>query len=367
MNLYLTDKPTLSRRVFLRTGLASVAGYYLLPMTKPLNVRAETSTQLRGEADYCIFLFLTGGASQLDTFDLKEGRWTPPEYDIRTIKPGIVMPYGLFPRLSDQVEHFAMARCVEAWESSHVRGVYYMQAGHPFSPARQREVPAVGAVVAYEFLNRRKSSDFLPPFVAMNLGAGSLIKEGCLPSEASPLALDMRQESPFVVSQKEKSIFDRRWKLLQQLRGGIGAGTSPESKPYQEWANYYGGAYNLMSSPRVSQILTVEEEDHKRYGNSALGDGCVVARNLLKANAGTRYIVISHNGWDLHANMFDRNAKVNHYTLCKELDSALSSLVADLISHKLADGNSLLDKTFLICTGEFGRTGGELTVNKGRD
>ncbi len=367
MNLYLTDKPTLSRRVFLRTGLATVAGYYLLPMTRPLNVRAETKMQLRGEAEYAIFLFLSGGASQLDTFDLKEGRWTPPEYDIRTIKPGVVLPYGLFPRLSDQIEHFAIARCVEAWESSHPRGVYYMQAGHPFSPARQKEVPSVGAVAAYEFLNRRKSSDFLPPFVAMNFGAGALVKEGCLPGEASPLALDMRQESPFVVSQKEKSAFERRWQLLQKLGGGLGIGSSTESRLYHEWANYYSGAYNLMSSPRVSQILTLEEEEHKRYGSSPLGDACIVARNLLQTGAGTRYIVISHNGWDLHANMFDRSAKVNHYTLCKELDNAISSLVVDLTRHKLSDGRSLLERTFIVCTGEFGRTGGELTVNKGRD
>jgi uncharacterized protein (DUF1501 family) len=87
----------------------------------------------------------------------------------------------------------------------------------------------------------------------------------------------------------------------------------------------------------------------------------------LKANAGTRYIAISHNSWDLHNNMFDRNAKINHYTNCKELDSALSALVTDLSNSKTAEGKSLLDRTFIVSTGEFGRTGGDLTVNKGRD
>jgi hypothetical protein len=363
MSTYLTEKPTLSRRLFLRSGLASISGFYLLPMIRPFNVKAETKVKLRGEAEYCIFVFLSGGASQLDTFDLKEGHWTPSDYDIRTIKPGIVLPYGLFPKLSDQIEHFAIVRSVEAWESSHPRGVYYMQVGHPFSPARQKEVPSIGAVVAYEFLHRKRAGDFLPPFVAMNFGAGSLMKEGCLPNEASPLALDLRQESPFVISQKEKSIFERRWQLLQHLGGGV----SGSSKLYEDWTTYYNGAFNLMSSPLISKILTLEEEEHKRYGGSALGDACLVARNLLQTNAGTRYIAISHNGWDLHANMFDRNAKVNHYSLCKELDSALSSLVTDLAKIKSADGKSLLQKTFIVSTGEFGRTGGELTVNKGRD
>jgi hypothetical protein len=369
MTADLANRPTLTRRLFLRAGLASISGYYLLPMIRPLNVQAETKLKLRGEADYCIFVFLQGGASQLDTFDLKEGRWTPPDYDIRTIKPGIVLPYGLFPRLSEQIDHFAIARCVEAWESSHPRGVYYMQAGHPFSPARKQEIPSIGAVVAYEFLARRQSSDFLPPVGAMNVPTDALVKEGCLPNEASPLALDMRQESSFLVSQKEKSVFDRRWQLLQRLGGGA-ENTPGDSgfKLHGQWANYYNGAFNLMSSPRISQILTtVEEEEHKRYGSSALGDACLVARNLLKANAGTRYIAISHNSWDLHNNMFDRNAKVNHYTNCKELDSALSALVTDLSNNKTAEGKSLLDRTFIVSTGEFGRTGGDLTVNKGRD
>src|SRR5262245_39141112 len=123
MNASLTNKPTLTRRVFLRTGLASLSGYYLLPMARPFNVRAETKLKLRGEADHCIFLFLSGGASQLDTCDLKEGRWTPPDFDVRTIRPGIVLPFGQFPNLSQQVGQFAVVRSVEAWESSHPRGV----------------------------------------------------------------------------------------------------------------------------------------------------------------------------------------------------------------------------------------------------
>src|SRR2546426_9532358 len=104
MSLWLTSKPTLTRRFFLRTGLASLSGFYLLPMTRPLNVRAEAKVKLRGEADHCIFVFLNGGASQLDTFDLKEGRWTPPDYDIWTVKPGIILPYRQFPNLSEPVD-----------------------------------------------------------------------------------------------------------------------------------------------------------------------------------------------------------------------------------------------------------------------
>ena len=85
-----------------------------------------------------------------------------------------------------------------------------------------------------------------------------------------------------------------------------------------------------MASPQIARILAFSEDEHARYGSSSLGDACLAARNLLLTNAGTHYISISHNGWDLHANMFDRACKVNHYTLCKELDDALSSLLEDL-------------------------------------
>src|SRR5690349_3437217 len=145
-----TLRPALSRRLFLKRGLATVSGFYLLPMLEPKNVEAVEKVKLRGGAENCIFLSLTGGASRLDTFDIKEGRWAPPDFDIRTIKPGIVIPYGLFPRLSEQIDKLAIARSVAAWESSHPRAQYYLQAGHPPSPARQRDIPSIGAVVAYE-------------------------------------------------------------------------------------------------------------------------------------------------------------------------------------------------------------------------
>ncbi|HWB83110.1 MAG TPA: DUF1501 domain-containing protein [Bryobacteraceae bacterium] len=365
MSLF-TDKPTLSRRVFMRVGLTSFSGYCLTPMLMPVNAHAETPGKLRGEADACIFLFLRGGASQLDTFDLKEGHWTPPEFDARKIK-GINIPYGLFPKISDQLDDIVIARSVEAWESAHPRAVYYMQVGHAFSAAREKEMPSVGAVVSYEFLNKRKSSDYLPPYVALNFSNGSngyLVEGGCLPQQAHPLSLATGTDLPFVVDPKEKETFDRRWKMLRELSGQQGV---QASKTAEQWASYYDSAFKVMSSPEISKVLKIGPEDHQRYGASSLGDACVLARNLLDANAGTRYITICHNGWDFHSNIFDKSQKSNHFTLCKELDQAFPALIEDLKKLKTPSGKSLFERTFLVCTGEFGRTGGDLTVNKGRD
>src|SRR5216683_6533677 len=88
--------PKLRRREFFKIGATSFMGFHPLPMISPLKAFADTKVNRRGSAEFCIFLFLAGGPPQLDTFDLKEGKWTPPDFDVRTITPEIKMPYALF-------------------------------------------------------------------------------------------------------------------------------------------------------------------------------------------------------------------------------------------------------------------------------
>lgn len=359
----IPDVPTLTRRHLFRTGAATAAGYWLLPMLRPINVVAKENVTPRGGAEYCIFLFLNGGASQLDSFDVKEDKWTPPDFDVRTVKPGIRLPYGLIPNLSGALDRLVIARSVEAWESAHSRAQYYMQVGHPFSPARRNEMPALGAVIASELAARRKESDFLPPFVAMNFAgtAAGLVRQGCLPYASGPLPIEMKQGTEFVVDANEREVFDRRWRLRHALEGATAA------EPSREFDAFYDSAVSMMTAPGLAEVFKIPEADRARYGGSTLGDSCILARNLVRSGAGTRFISISHNGWDLHANMYDPKNKRNHYGLCRELDSAFAALLADLAESRAKDGQTLLEKTFVVCMGEFGRTGGELTVNKGRD
>lgn len=159
--------PKLTRREFFRVGATTFVGYSLLPMVKPLQIQASEKIQPRGSAEFCIFLFLMGGPPQLDTFDVKEGKWTPSDFDIRTITPEIKIPVAIFPRLSEKerLNHLLLARSVEAWESAHERGQYYIQAGRAFSGARAKEIPSVGSVVAYEFDSRRSLTTSCRPLL----------------------------------------------------------------------------------------------------------------------------------------------------------------------------------------------------------
>ena len=60
------------------------------------------------------------------------------------------------------------------------------------------------------------------------------------------------------------------------------------------------------------------------------GLGCLLARNLVKADAGTRYIHIRHSGWDHHKKIFDHKAGTNHYKHCNEMDRGVANLLRDL-------------------------------------
>jgi hypothetical protein len=326
----------------------------------------------RGSAQCCIFLFLSGGPSQIDTFDFKEGHWTPPDFDVRTVNKGGLMklPYGLFPHLAEKLDNLAIVRSVEAWEAGHARAQFYLQVAHPISPARRNEMPSVGAVIAYETMARRKSADYLPPFVSMNFGSGGgagIIGAGCLNPAANPLTLDTRQDPNFVLSESERPRFDRRWSLLRKLEDASEPVHFPNVREVDEFQAHYAGAHTMMHANGIGKVLRLEDGDRKAYGNSSLGDACALARNLVAAQAGTRYVLISHEGWDLHANIYDKSKVLNQYTLCRELDGALSQLLTDLSRINAADGSPLLDKTLIVCMGEFGRTVGDLTVNKGRD
>lgn len=362
-----TPVPKLGRREFFQLGSIGITGYHMMPMLKPLNVEASSKAEPRGSAEVVVLLFLQGGPSQLDTFDVKEGAWTPKDFDIQTVKPGLRMPMGLLPNLAKCTDKYTIIRSMEAWESEHARGTYYLQAGRIFSPARVSEIPSVGALIAYESAKKRKESDYLPPFVSMNFSPTALVGSGVLPANFGPMAMFTTNAPPFVVPEAERTLFDRRLGLLKNLDHSWRGEDPGRGRVFADANQYYEAAYPLLKQPNVSKLFTVTPEEHKRYGNSNLGDACAMARNLIEANSGTRFIFIAHDGWDLHAKAYDKTSKTNQYTLCRDLDGALPAFLRELEERKDAKGRRLIDKTFVACMGEFGRTPGGLTLNKGRD
>jgi len=374
--------PRLRRREFCRLGALSVVGGSLLPMAGSLNAASDSKVEPRGGADCVIVLNLVGGPSQMDTFDVKDLKSTPEDLDIRTTKLGYRWPYGLLPNLGEVLDDVLVVRSMAAWETLHNLAQYYLQVGHPFNPARVREMPSMGSVIAYELLSKAKESDFLPPFVSMNYPAGpvngTLIRQGYLDSSTAPLTLDVREggNMPFLLKEDYKSRFSRRLDFLRSFdtsRQMSGSGVAPELR---EWESFSRGAEKMIKSPKIADVFNLGEEDRKRYGGSPLGDACLVARNMAAAEAGARYILVSQSGWDHHGDIYgkdtdglmeDRRARGGLYKNCGDLDPAMAALLTDLKKTKSKSGSPLLDRTFVVAAGEFGRTPGELTDIKGRD
>jgi hypothetical protein len=263
-----------------------------------------------------------------------------------------------------------------AWDTLHNFGQYYQQVGHAYSAARASEMPSMGSIIAREFLPRTKPTDFLPPFVAMNFPTGSvngpLIKEGSLDSGTSPLTVDMKPGTslPFLLGQGMENRFDRRMEALESFDSMRKLDASSVPKRFLEWEAFTKSAQRMMKSPDIGKIFTLDEAGRERYGKTAMGDACLIARNIIAAKAGTRYILINQGGWDHHAAIYgkediargeDVRMRGGLYSLCNELDCAFAALVTDL---KAA---GLLERTFIVCTGEFGRTPGPLNDAKGRD
>lgn len=367
--------PSLTRREFVRIGGLSLVGGYLNAFC-PLNVRAGQNVQPMATARQVLFVNIDGGMSQIDTLDAKEGAWTPKYFDIRSFSVGpndLKLPAGVMPNLPGVLDKITVVRSMAAWDVVHGRAQYYIQTGHPLNLALAKEVPSIGAVVCHELAKQRKASDSLPPFIVMNMAGNQagLINQGFMSAEFGPMSLSVGDAPPNLSPQKGmEATMQRRWERLQQLDGAFRTdtgrnGNGSVDRSFGDYHEYYRGAWAIMNDPRVPQIFTLTDEDKKRYGSSSIGNSLALARNLFKADAGTRFIMASHGGWDHHGNIYKENSR-NHPVLMRELDAAFSTLIKDLDStpSKFTQGKTLLDETLVIAMSEFGRTTGAISETR---
>lgn len=367
MNHHHKHLPRLTRRELLRVAGISLMGGYLNGF-RPFDVRAQEKVQPLGTARQVLFINIDGGMSQVDTLDAKEGAWTPPYFDIRKFPNDLKLPVGLMKNLPGVLDKITVVRSMAAWDVVHGRAQYYIQTGHPLNLALAKEVPAIGAVVCHELAEGRKPTDSLPAYIAMNSAGNQagLINQGFLSAEFGPMSLAVGDAPPSLAPQKGmEETMQRRWARLQQLDGSLRGGSASLDRSYADYHEYYRGAWAIMNDPRVPEVMTISDEDKKRYGNSAIGNSLILARNLFRADAGTRFIMASHGGWDHHGNIYKEGTR-NHPVLIRELDVAFANLIKDLdgIPSKHSAGKTLLDETLVVAMSEFGRTPGNLSETR---
>ena len=362
-----------TRREVLQWGGVALASTWVDGLVWPLHIRASgASVTPRGTARNVIFIELGGAISPMDCWDFKETRWTPKDLDVTEVKKDLYLSRVLFPQLVGQMDQVALVRSMQAPELIHFNGQYHTQAGRALNPAIAREIPAWGSVAAFELASQRRERDTFPTYISTNLTkarAGS-IGAGFLPTWTTGLDLD--PGTVFAAFGGDmtgaNAVLSERWELLTALTKINEGQRKAMGQRAADYQTFYDDAHKLLTDQRWPTVFQASADDKQRYGNDEFGLGCILARNLLKQNAGTRVVyVYDGDRWDHHSGIFDRGAEWNHYRTCTRLDKGLVSLMHDLAAAPgSAPGKTLLDDTLIVCQSEFGRTPGMNPV-AGRD
>jgi Protein of unknown function (DUF1501) len=346
--------PHVGRRTFFRHLATALSGYYLLP-TRPMENIAKAAVTPMGTAKNCIFVLLTGAPSHIDTFDLKEGSWTPSYFNPTTYGD-LRFPQGLMPNLANQLDSIALVRSSRAWATAHGLAQTWVQIGRNPASGLSKIAPHIGSVVAME-LGAKPENRTLPPFISLNAADGP--GAGYFPADDAPFYVSPNGAGITNATNPSGSdVLDRRYGMKLDIDAELEA--DPQLGPGTiDVYNMNLSARRMMYNNAVTQVFNFDQNTRNAYGNSSFGNACITARNLLRSNLGTRFIQISFGSWDHHVNIYAPNS--NLQSMAKQFDSGLGSLIADL----KADGT--LDQTLIVAMGEFGRTVGPLNLNAGRD
>lgn len=345
------------RRDMLRFGATGALGMGVnLPQILASQDAQTTPGQTPHDMSF-IVVFLQGGLSTIDTWDMKPD--APAEFrgefdPISTNIPGIQLSEHL-PRLAQQMDKFSVVRSFGHRNSNHGAADHYLlTAYHPeagfnggLKPNNQK--PSHGSVMA-KMLGPRGS---VPPYVCLpkmhNSASSSYLGSTVAPFvvEADPNVPDFSVPdlAPPIGLQAER-LANRRELIAQVDRFQKSAETQANRKA-KTLSTYQQKAFDLMTSKETKSAFNIHLEStslREEYGRNTLGQSCLMARRLVEA--GVRCVLIDHTDWDTHYNNFH----VLKNQLLPKLDGAMSGLLRDL------DDRGILEKTLVLVTGEFGRT-----------
>lgn len=360
-----------ARRDLLKLGGYGLLGSFAEQALVPVTARAAGRTNPRGTARYCVVIELAGALSHIDSFDFKENAGTQKDFDVRQVRPGLYLSHRLFPELSKEMDKLTIIRSMKSHEVVHFRGQYYNQAGRPLNPAQAQEIPSVGSVVAMELEGQRRESDTFPTYIGCNLdtsGCGAL-STGFLHPKHSVLDVNLKSGGGAAPASADAlAVLEERYKLLSQLDAVMAPGRGGRDRAFGSFRDFQTAAYRILGDPRWPKAFDMPKAEIERYGANEVGLGCLLARNLIQADAGTRYIHVTHPDWDHHRDIFNHAKKSNHYIRCNEFDRACANLLRDLSAQPSPrqPGKTLLDETMVAVVTEFGRVPGALNGIAGR-
>ena len=344
------------RRSFIKLG--SIAAFRWITLGGALEMAAQAAAK-KGDDISVIHLFLTGGMSQMDTFDPKpkaRPEWRSKFQPIPTSVPGLQFTEHL-PRCAKLANKFTVIRSMTHKTPVHVPACGLILSGH--LPLSSITHPCLGSVASKELGARNE----LPAFVSVPGSTGYWEGAGYLEPRFNPFDAGNPNTEKYQVRDLDLPLgvdwarMDHRRSLLKVADDQFRRYDSQNL--IENMNSYYQTAFGMMQSARAKKAFLISEEPEKlrdAYGRTSLGQGALLARRMVEA--GVRYVTVSRgfNTWDHHAAIFPALSG----TFLPELDNAFSTLLEDL------DSRGLLKTTLVIVTGEFGRTP-EINGNAGRD
>jgi hypothetical protein len=349
-----------SRRDFLHLGALAPLG---LSLAGALRLQAQSAPNT-ARAQACILIWLDGGPSHLDTFDLKPdapSEVRSPFKDIATSIPGLRICEHL-PRTAPLMRHIALIRSVTHELGNHDTGTRFLLTGHRPTPAL--EYPSLGSIVA----RLRTSDSPMPPYIAIPNdavgGDSNAARSGYLPGAYSafsigkdPSKVQDLHPPPGITFERHEH---RRLMLAKMDKFSREVEEGPATRNRDA---FYEQAYRLIGSAEAKNAFALGQEPaavRERYGSSRIGSGCLLARRLVEA--GSRFVTVVDSGWDTHQQIARElpDSRFPGSGKLPSLDRAYSALIDDLRQR------GLLDSTLVVLMGEFGRTP-KLNALGGRD
>ncbi|MEK7833479.1 MAG: DUF1501 domain-containing protein, partial [Acidobacteriota bacterium] len=342
----------MGRREFFQIASTGVVGSFVVPMFAKEAKAEVTAGQIYGRARNLIYIHMQGAPSHTDTFDLKVGSWTPADFAPEMVN-GVLFPRGLMPTIASQMQHIAIIRSVRAPALVHGLQQIWTQIARNPTSLMGKIAPNICAVVAREFESQRTANQKLPGFVSMN--GGGVTGSGYFSARYAPFAATGSTNGlGNLTNFAGQPGFDRRYQMLQELDAENRV-NSPLGEPVMDMDSFYQQSKAMMYNSEVDAVFRLAAAETQRYGvnnvQTGFGNSCLTARNLLKANMGTRAIQISIGGWDNHTNIYAANGI---YNPARQFDKGLGELLKDLSSTPGVNGGTLLDETLVVWMGEFG-------------
>lgn len=365
-----------------RREMVQVGGIGLLGLSLPNILRARAaspqSTRIQPSADACILIFLNGGPSHLDMWDLKPN--APVEIRgefqaIDTSLPGLSYSEHL-PRLARHAHQSTIIRSAHhGVNNSHAAAVYCGLTGHDRGEAgggfKSTDNPAIGSVMG---MLRPPASAVVPyvslPYITAE-GAGGPPQPGFYGGWLGrshdpyfvlkdPNAADFGMPELTLPPEIHPDRFGDRRRLVSSL--GATPGALVPNRKMHDLDTFQAHACDILTSPSMRKAFRIDREDPKtrdRYGRNIYGQSVLLSRRLIEA--GTRVSCISwapdaNATWDTHGNNFQSLKN----TLLPQLDMAVSSLLEDLTLR------GMLERTLVVVMGEFGRSP-KINPGAGRD